>query len=68
MVFWYKMYCKRCNKKIDKDSKFCKYCGLKLNNTIDIENNSDICHECGYAIIGNQKFCSECGINIKKIS
>ena len=25
------MYCKSCGKKIDEDSKFCSFCGTKLN-------------------------------------
>lgn len=28
------IYCKSCGKKIDGDSKFCMYCGVKLIKTV----------------------------------
>jgi len=60
------MNCKKCRKEIDEDSKFCKYCGIKLTENTNNKNQLDNCHECGYVIIGNSKFCSECGSNINK--
>ena len=50
--------CNNCNKQIDDDSTFCKFCG----NSQKIE---DHCDECGYALIGNVKSCSKCGNEIR---
>lgn len=35
------MYCKKCGKQISDDSKYCKYCGILLDETIPA-NNTDI--------------------------
>ena len=56
------MICKNCGNNIDSDSKFCKYCGIKLSKKI--KNNLINCDECGYAIIGGSEFCSQCGKKI----
>ena len=53
------MKCKNCGKKIDEDSKFCKYCGIKLSKKINKKSLN--CNECGYVIIGDSHFCSHCG-------
>ena len=53
------MKCKNCGKKIDEDSKFCKYCGIKLSKKINKKLLN--CNECGYVIIGDSHFCSHCG-------
>jgi rRNA maturation endonuclease Nob1 len=57
--------CNECRNKIDKDSKFCKFCGTPTKIGLEIKK-TDNCDECGYAIIGNIESCSKCGKNIKQ--
>lgn len=35
------MYCKKCGKQISDDSKYCKYCGISVDETVPA-NNADI--------------------------
>ena len=35
------MYCKKCGKQISDDSKYCKYCGILVDETVPA-NNTDI--------------------------
>ena len=34
------MFCKSCGNKIDDDSQFCTYCGLKLSNINNLTSNT----------------------------
>ncbi len=36
------MYCSKCNKEIANNSKFCKYCGNSIEDSIDINNEQNI--------------------------
>lgn len=49
------MKCQKCNKIIDEDSNFCKYCGAKV-----IQAN--VCPKCGAKHLPKDaKFCPDCG-------
>lgn len=32
------MYCKKCGKQISDDSKYCKYCGILVDETVPTKN------------------------------
>ena len=49
-----KGYCASCGKSIDKDSKFCGYCG----NLVKIK---EYCTYCGKEVLENAMFCGYCG-------
>lgn len=51
--------CNNCGSKIDKSSKFCPECGLKIE-----ENVNNHCKNCNAKIKSGSKFCSECGYKI----
>lgn len=52
------MKCQKCNKIIDEDSNFCKYCGTKV-----IQAN--VCPKCGAKHLPKDaKFCPDCGASL----
>lgn len=53
------MKCSNCNKEINKEDKFCKFCGAKneLRDAI-------ICPSCGYHYKAEDKFCKKCGTKL----
>lgn len=64
------MNCKNCGKHIDKNDKFCTYCGhgIEQNTTIN-ENttkNDKICPNCKAKVGIEDRFCIKCGHNLKK--
>lgn len=46
------MLCPNCHTQIPGGSRFCSYCGTRLNNK---------CPKCGADIIGGSAFCASCG-------
>lgn len=36
------MKCSHCNKEIPEISKFCPYCGIKINNDFDTEKENQV--------------------------
>jgi predicted amidophosphoribosyltransferase len=64
------MECSKCEKDIPDDSKFCTYCGAKVEITnnvkediVPIDNpvNGKICSSCGEPIGEFDGFCGKCG-------
>lgn len=51
------MYCKKCGKEIEKDSKFCSSCGTKVENQV----RKVYCSHCGEKIEYNLNTCPFCG-------
>lgn len=55
------MKCKNCNKEIDNDSNFCKYCGTKVVK-------ANVCPKCGAEHLPKDaKFCPDCGASLEII-
>jgi len=48
------MFCPQCREQISVNSKFCRYCGIKIG----------YCPNCGSSIEFDSKFCSHCGTKI----
>lgn len=52
------MKCQNCNKEIDNDSNFCKYCGTKVVK-------ANVCPNCGSEHLPKDaKFCPDCGCQV----
>lgn len=52
------MKCENCNKEIDHDSNFCKYCGAKVVK-------ANVCSKCGAERLPKDaKFCPDCGASL----
>lgn len=49
--------CPSCHKKINIGSKFCSFCGSKIET-------SRFCPECGTKISSSSKFCPNCGTKV----
>ena len=54
------MKCPNCFKRINDDSKFCNYCGQKIEHEI-------VCNECGTKNELGSKFCKNCGAPLNKV-
>jgi len=52
------MYCEKCGKQINDDSKFCMYCGAAVQKT---EPEGKVCPDCGKEFEENMVFCDQCG-------
>ena len=57
--------CKKCNKSIKANAKFCNFCGANTGQT-SISDNLIVCPKCGKAISESAKFCNFCGDSIVK--
>lgn len=57
--------CPKCHKDIDKNSRFCNYCGCDTEEKDNIQSNiNEIkikCSSCGAVLQETSKFCMECG-------
>lgn len=60
------MFCLKCGKQIDDESKFCAYCGAKFsfNMKQHEEDGRSFCRECG--VYSDGDFCNQCGKNNRK--
>lgn len=54
--------CINYGKLIDKNTKFCKFCGTKIEKTVQ---DMMICSNCGKELIADSKFCRYCGGKVK---
>ena len=58
------MFCSNCGKEIDNNSKFCQYCGAKLQEENVIiankESTNNVCSICGYVYDKDKKYCPNC--------
>lgn len=61
------MYCKNCGKQIADDSKFCKYCGALVEDSITTKNHSDEIKEDSKIVVSTKEE-SPVKIEIKKKS
>ena len=52
-----KMACKQCQKIIDRDSRFCKYCGTSVSEEF-------ACEFCGEYNPKGTEYCSNCGAKL----
>ena len=52
------MKCKKCEKEVSPENKFCPHCGSKL---------LDVCPNCGCEINDESNFCGNCGYNLLEI-
>lgn len=57
------MYCKKCNNKIDEGSKFCSFCGSKVEEDVNV--GKVYCTHCGEQIDDNLSVCPYCGKSVK---
>ena len=57
-----KIYCPNCGGEIKADSKFCFYCGRKLE---EATNKATICPICGKPCKETDKFCENCVAKLK---
>lgn len=56
------MNCPHCHKEIENGSKFCIYCGAKLDGQEQPKASADVyCHACGTKNSATDKFCQNCG-------
>lgn len=55
--FQAKMACKQCQKIIDRDSRFCKYCGTSVTDEF-------ACEFCGEYNPKGTEYCSNCGAKL----
>lgn len=56
------IHCNHCKKLIVKDSKFCTFCGNRVDNELDSKIN---CPNCNALISKDFVFCTNCGFEIK---
>lgn len=52
--------CPKCNSTIDKNARFCNYCGFDTQNENSVHNIIK-CSACGAELKAESKFCMECG-------
>jgi predicted nucleic acid-binding Zn ribbon protein len=61
--------CKNCGAEIEKGAKFCKVCGAKVDDIIDVEadekNPEKHCPNCGKEVKSDRSFCLNCGYDLK---
>ena len=61
------MICKKCNKEIRDNAKFCIYCGAKVvveapkEEAPKVETPEKICPNCGVEYLAESVFCDKCG-------
>ncbi len=55
------MYCQKCGKQLDDDSKFCAYCGAKFSFKVNEDeiNRKSFCQDC--EVYSEGDFCKKCG-------
>lgn len=58
------MKCKKCDKEITEDSKYCPYCGGKIDNTSDNKEKELRCKNCNEVLNEGDKFCQNCGTSV----
>lgn len=58
-----KMICRSCGKLIDREAKFCIFCGKEIKD--DIEMDTDVCFNCGKELSIGSNFCHYCGTKVK---
>lgn len=59
------MNCFHCGKEIEEGSKFCKYCGQKIDLTVKMTPvSSRTCIICGAKLKTEDLFCTQCGASI----
>ena len=54
--------CSKCGKELQDNSKFCKYCGSKIQENF----NGVFCKNCGTSNRLDNKFCLKCGVPLHK--
>ena len=59
-----KKQCPKCESSIEKDVRFCMYCGY--DTSIDEKKECEKCLSCGTRIKEGSKFCIECGAPVGK--
>ena len=67
------MKCSVCDKEINDNARFCKYCGSKMEGMNSEKTNSVlqeglafiICQNCGKSINSTKSFCTNCGTSLK---
>lgn len=61
------MKCKKCEKEIGENQKFCKYCGEPVNyqKTVNDFKANTVCKKCGAPIKPGAAFCTKCGTTLK---
>jgi len=61
--------CPSCHQQVTDDAEFCALCGSALDNTRDVEialeQDRNICPECGTPYIAEDTACPNCGKNLK---
>ena len=61
------MKCPNCNKEINENYSFCKFCGFNLNVVDNLSTNRMYCHNCGKLIDATSEFCIFCGKKVDPI-
>ena len=57
------MICSKCGKQIADNSKFCVYCGSKIEKT----GQPSVCAGCGTPLKPGAKFCTKCGRKVEEL-
>lgn len=61
------MNCSKCGKEVQEEWEYCRYCGEKINEDNQEENNkSYFCNKCGNKINLEDSFCNKCGNQLEK--
>lgn len=65
--------CGNCGAVLDKDSLFCKRCGVKLEPKQELKDSAEsaeepdkksVCRSCGAELDGDSRFCVKCGVEV----
>ncbi len=57
-------YCRQCGKQLNKDAKFCRYCGYRFEAAQEVKAAVNLCPQCGNENAAGAKFCRYCGAGL----
>ncbi len=57
-------YCRQCGKQLNKDAKFCRYCGYRFEAVQEVKAAVNLCPQCGNENAAGAKFCRYCGAGL----
>lgn len=66
------MFCESCGKRMNDNSRFCKYCGMPVLDALEKEipnrNHYLQCRNCANELVEDALFCDQCGtaVELKK--